>query len=278
MKNKICFILIAISLLAFCLPGSCSDFPQRIISLGPAITKQLYLLGAEQRLIGVTTYCRYPAQAKEKEKVGTVLDINLEKIMQLQPDLVLATSLTNQKDIRKLRSLGVRTVAFGRAKSFAEICEHFLTLGRYLGKEKEAATIINQAQVRVKIIKEKVREKEQLKVFIQVGAKPLITVSRDSFFNDLIEFAGGINVAGDALSGLYSREKVVKDNPDAIIITTMGITGDAEKTTWESFSSINAVKSGRIYIVDEYQYCSTSPLDFVQALVQMVQMLHPNDA
>ena len=75
-------------------------YPKRIISLGPSLTKELYLLGVEDRLIGCTVYA--PECAKDKEKVGTVIDINLEKIIKLKPDLVLATSLTNPKRVEKL--------------------------------------------------------------------------------------------------------------------------------------------------------------------------------
>ncbi|MCK4519916.1 MAG: ABC transporter substrate-binding protein, partial [Candidatus Omnitrophica bacterium] len=122
------------------------NFPQRIISLGPSITEQLYLLSAQDRLVGCTIYCKRPKEAKSKEKVGTVVEVNLEKIIGLKPDLVLATSLTNFKAIKKLKDLGIEVVSFFPPKNFDEICEQFLELGEIIGKEKKAEKIISKAK------------------------------------------------------------------------------------------------------------------------------------
>lgn len=257
----------------FCFPADAS-YPQRIISLGPALTEQLYLLGAEDRLVGVTTYCQRPRQAQNKEKVGTILEANLEEILQLQPELVLATPLTNPQAVEKLKSLKVKVIILLTAKNFSQICEQFLELGRIVGREKEAEAIVRQAKTEVNILRERVKGLPRLKVFIQIGSEPLFTVTEDSFFNDFIEFSGGINIASDAKSGLYSRERVLQADPDVIIITTMGIIGEKEKKTWKHFKTLSAVKNNRIYIVDEYTYCSPTPVSFVTALEEMIKILH----
>jgi len=123
-------------------------YPQRIISLGPSLTKELYLLGVEDRVIGCTIYA--PECAKNKEKVGTVIDINLERIINLKPDLVLATSLTNPKQIEKLRKLKIKVVVFHQARSFQELCDQFLKLAKLIGKEKRAKEIIEDVKEKVK--------------------------------------------------------------------------------------------------------------------------------
>ncbi|MCM8832137.1 MAG: helical backbone metal receptor, partial [Candidatus Omnitrophica bacterium] len=102
-KNYFLFILFCF----FCLGVYSQDkYPERIISLGPSITEELYLLGVEDKILGVTTYCKRPKEVLKKEKVGTVVDVNVEKIFSLKPDLVLATPLAKQKDIEKLKKLG----------------------------------------------------------------------------------------------------------------------------------------------------------------------------
>lgn len=247
---------------------------QRIISLGPSITEQLYLLGAQDKLVGCTVYCKRPKAAESKEKVATSIEINLEKVVNLKPDLVLATSLTDRKAIEKLKQLGIGVVIFPMAKNFAQLCEQFLELGKVVGKEKEAEEIINIAKTKVASTWKKTKDLQKPAVFIQVGARPLVTLTKDSFVNDFIEFAGGRNIARDSKSLLYSREKVLKDNPDIIIITTMGIIGEKEKNIWAKYNTLKAVKSNRIYIVDSYKLCSATPVSFVETLEEMVKIIH----
>ncbi|MDP2754421.1 MAG: ABC transporter substrate-binding protein [Nitrospirota bacterium] len=250
--------------------------PQRIISLGPSITEQLYLLEAQDRLIGCTVYCKRPKEAESKEKVGTVIEVNLEKIVSLKPDLVVATSLTNLKAIEKLRNLGIKLVEFHSSKNFTELCKQFLELGKIVGREKEAEEIVYRAKKAISSIKQKVKELPKPKVLVQVGAKPLWVAPKDSFVNDFIEFAGGINIAGDSETGLYSREKVLKQNPDVIIIVTMGIVGEEEKKIWQKYKTLNAVINNRIYIVDSYRLCSPTPVSFVETLEKITEILHPS--
>ncbi|MFH1394556.1 MAG: helical backbone metal receptor [Candidatus Omnitrophota bacterium] len=252
--------------------GEC---PQRIISLGPALTEDLYILGEEDRIVGCTVYCDRPLAAKQKEKVSTVREVNLEKVVALRSDLVLATSLTNVKAIEKLRKLKVKVITFPSAKSFIEICGQFLRLSEIVGKKAEAERIISQVEEEVNYIKKSVENSVKPKVFVQVGAKPLVTVKGDSFVNDFVEFAGGINIAKNLKSAVYSREKVLQDNPDVIIIVTMGINGREEKKAWQRFGTLNAVKNDRIYIMDSDAVASPTPLIFAETLKRIVKILHP---
>lgn len=250
------------------------SYPQRIISLGASLTEELYLLGVEDRVVGVTLYCQRPPQAQLKEKVGTVTEVDLEKIVSLRPDLVLVTSLTNSQAVEKLKGLGIKVMTFPQPRSFSALCEDFLKLGKAVGKEREAGGIVDQAKRKVILIQDKVKGLAKPKVFIQIGARPLCTVTRDSFVNDFIELAGGINTAAGAKSGLYSREKVLKDNPEVIIIVTMGIVGEEEKAVWQKFKTLKAARNNRIHIIDSYIICSPTPVSFVGALEEIVKLLH----
>lgn len=251
------------------------DYPQRVISLGPAITEELYILGVEAKLVGCTVYCQRPPKAKEKEKVGTALEVNLEKVVSLKPDLVLATSLTNPEAKEKLANLGIKVITFPEVRSFSQICEHFLELGRIVGKEKEAVEIIGIAKDKVGSIKKRTQNLQRPKVFIQIGTRPLVTATGDSFINDFIELAGGINSTQGSKNMLYSRERVLVDNPDVIIIVTMGIDGDGEKRIWQQFQSLKAVKNNQIYILNPDRVTSPTPLIFVETLEEISRILHP---
>ena len=274
MRVLIGILLFNICVATFCFPEDISSYPERIVSLGPALTEQIYLLGAEDKLVGVTRYCQRPAQAQEKEKVGTVLEANLEKIAYLEPNLVLATGLTNPKTIEKLKRLNINVVTFPQAKNFSQINEQFSALARLVGRQERAGEILSRAKRRIDVLERRVKHLAKKKVFAQVGANPLFAAGPDSFINDCIRLAGGINVVSGTRSGLYSREKVLQDNPDVIIIATMGIVGKEEKQQWQNFKSLSAVKNNQIYIVDEYIFCSSTPPSFVQALEKMIALLH----
>ncbi|MEW6095109.1 MAG: ABC transporter substrate-binding protein [bacterium] len=252
-----------------------SPCPQRIISLGPSITKGLYLLGVEDKLIANTIYCIEPPEAKKKEKIGTVIKINIEKIFNLKPDIVFATSLTDPKAKEKLKNLGIKVITFSTPRDFSSICEQFLELGKLVGKEKEARKIVKSAENKATSIKKKTENLNKPKVLVQVGAKPLFVATGRYFVNDYIEFAGGVNIAKEAGEGIYSREQVLKANPDIIIITTMGIVGEDEKRTWKKYKTLEAVKNGQIYIIDTDKITSPTPQSFVNTLEEFIHILHP---
>lgn len=278
MKSKLalswCVAVFIFSLLNFLVYAE-DNYPKRIISLGPSVTETLYLLQVQDKVVGVTSYCLKPPEAQEKEKIGTVIDVNLEKVVSLKPDLVIATSLTDPRVIEKLKSLKINVVSFSQPGNFTEICSQFMELAELVGKEKEAVRIIATAKEKVDYIKDRVNGLQKPRVFVQVGAKPLFTVAGNSFVNDFIEFAGGINIAKDAKAGLYSREEVLRKNPDAILIVTMGIAGEKEKEIWAKYKTLNAVKNNRIHIIDSSKLCSPTPLSFAQFLEEIAHILHP---
>jgi iron complex transport system substrate-binding protein len=107
-----------------------------------------------------------------------------------------------------------------------------------------------------------------------LGAKPLFAATGRYFVNDYIEFAGGVNIAKGAKEGIYSREEILRANPDVIVIVTMGIVGEEEKRIWKRYETINATKNNKIYIVDSYDFCNPTPVSFVKTLEQMVGILH----
>lgn len=274
--RKICLYFVGIFTLFFLVEPLFAkvSVPQRIISLGPSITKALYLLGVQDKLIANTVYCIDLSEAKKKEKIGTAQKVNIEKIFHLRPDLVLATSLVDQRSTGKLKNLGLRVITFSTPTDFNDICKQFLELGRLVGKEKEAKDIVRKAEDEAALTKEKVKDLHKARVFIQVGARPLVVATGNYFINDYIEFAGGINIAKDAKEGIYSREQVLEANPDVIIIATMGIAAAEEKKIWQKYETLNAVKNNQIYIIDTDKITSPTPQSFVETIEEFVHILH----
>ena len=252
--------------------------PQRIVSLGPLNTENVFLLGAGSRLVADTIYCVRPDEARQREKIGSLMEINVEKIVSLQPDIVLATALTRPEQVKKLESLGLKVVRFSKPDSFKAICAQFTELGTILGLGEKAEEIVKQARLEVQCIKANVAGLPLQKVFLQVGADPVFASVPGSFTDDYIRFGGGINIAAHQTTGLFSREKVVALNPDVIIIAVMGTeTGTAarEKEKWMQFGSISAVRHNRVHTMDPDIVCSPSPLTFVRSLKQIAGMIHP---
>ncbi len=248
---------------------------ERIISLGPVITEDLFLLSSGDKLVGCTTFCQRPEAAKHKEKVGSVQEINLEKVVSLKPDVVLATELTDPRAKEKLRALGIRVVDIPNAKNFNDICSVFLKLGQLVGQEPLARAIIAQTKKKVDELKGKLKNAEKTKVFVQVGSDPLVTVGGDTFANDFIELAGGVNIVTQKGYLQYSREQVLASDPDVMIISSMGFDGQKEVQNWEEFKTLRAITRHRIFIIDQYLLCAPTPVSFAETLKTVIQDLHP---
>ena len=259
-------------------PGYCAahDY-RRIVSLGPQLTEALYLLSADDRLVADTVYCTRPPAAKTKEKVGNVVEVSVEKIVALKPDIVLATGLTDKNAVAKLKSLGIEVRVFRQPEDFRQICRQFSELGDIAGKPELAASIINGAGQRVEKVRACVAKLRRVKVFVQIGADPLATVRSKDFINDLIESAGGANVAKDLPGIVLSRESVLAWAPEYIFIVDMGLSGDQEKKTWLKFNTISAKGSDAIRLFDAYELCSPTPVVFADTLEKIARILHPEN-
>lgn len=254
--------------------------PKRIVSLGPINTESVYLLGAGDRLVGTTAYCVRPEAARSTEKIGTVMQVSVEKIIGLRPDLVLATGLTNTSQVELLRKVGLKVVHFDQPSSFASSCEQFEQLGKLLGLEEHAQAITRDLQNQVQTIAEEIsnRSLPKQKVIMQIGANPLYVTGRDSLTNDFIELALAENGAGDTPSGRVGYEQVITINPDVILIGMMGSeTGVAasERKKWQKIKVIKAVQDNRVHVVDPNLVCSPSPATFVEALKVIVPLIYP---
>jgi iron complex transport system substrate-binding protein len=253
---------------------NCPVFAQRIISLGPAITEGLYLLDLGDSLVADTTYCRRPEDAAKKEKIGNLLDINLEKVAALKPDLILATSLTPALILEKLKNLGYKVEVFSQAKNFDELCSEFIRLGKLTGKIEKAGQIVKEVRMKAADLPDN-HSKLRPEVFLEIGVNPLFTVNKDSYLSNMIEMAGGVNVCKGVANGIYSREQVVQDNPDVIVIMDMGISSLEEKKSWQKYSNISAVKNNRIYLMDSYKLGSVTPVTFVETAKELAAMIRP---
>jgi cobalamin transport system substrate-binding protein len=197
--------------------------PRRIISLAPNLTEILFALGLGERVVGVTTFCTYPEEAKAKPKVGGFMDLNVEKVISLAPDLVIAaTDGNNPSSVDLLEKAGIK-VFLVNPRDVAQAIETMETLGRVCGVEEEGKRLASELKRRVDFIREKVGSTKRARVFLQINNRPIMTVNRHTFHNDLIQLAGGINIFEDEVV-TYPRvgiEDVLARNPEVILISSM---------------------------------------------------------
>lgn len=269
--------LLSLLVLVLAFSGRASN-PQRIISLAPSLTKSIYMLGAEDLLVGCTKFCTLK-NADDAEVVATAVKVNLEKAMMLKPDLVLTSSLTNPETTKTFEKLGVETMYFPYPKSYEEMCNYLLKLGEKIGRKELAEQLVAQSKERLaRVIASVPKQEHRPKVFMQIGANPLFTVVPNTFMQDFIDFAGCENIASDLEIGSITREGVLVRNPDVIFVILMGSLSADEQHKWESYENLSAVQKKQIYVLDSEKTCSPTPLDFTDALEQMIGLIYGKDS
>lgn len=250
---------------------------KRIISLAPSITRSLYELGLEEKVVAVTIYC--PKGTTKKENVGTLLEPNIEKIISLKPDLIISTKEGNRKSaIEKIQRLGCKVYIMDTVSNFDEICSNFQNLGIYLDKKETAENIIKNVKNEIDEILLKVKNKKSEKIFWEVGAQPLFTAGKKSFVNNYNKFLGTTNIFED-IDMRYPNiniESVILKNPDIILLVNMGDITYEEMQRWKQIKTINAVKNNKIYMLDVNDIFTPTPLTFLKGVKIILKTLYPD--
>lgn len=249
---------------------------QKIISLAPGYTYQMHKLEKGEAIIANTTYCNNPKKAQKKIKIGSIVNINVEQIYALQPDLVISSTLTRKNQIEKLQQLGLQVDIFERPRSFTDIIKQYQNLAELVNQQGLANAQLDSIKQIINHIQSKAQSKRTKQVFFQIGSDPLYAANPTSFINDLIKIVNCENIVETKQTGAFSREEIVAKNPDIIFIALNGEKNKIEKEKWQKYKSLVAVKNKRIYTVDPNIFCTPTPFTFSQALIKMVKIVHPN--
>jgi len=258
--------------------------PDKIVSAAPSNTEILFALGLEDRVIGVTEYCTYPPEAGEKEKIGGFSTVNLERVVALEPDLVLGSTQTGEEVVEELEGLGI-PIVITSPKDIEGILRDIEMVGEVTGAEEEAGSLIEQMRKRIFEIEEGSRpleEGERQRVLYVVWHDPLITAGSDTFADDLIEKAGGKNIAKN-LTGYKGMgiESIVAGNPEVIICSVSSGAGGHDPATLEyvkadpKLASTSAVKNGKVYGIDSDIVSRGGPR-IVEALEAFERYINPD--
>jgi len=236
--------------------------PKRVITLAPNLTEMIYELGEGNKLVGNTTYCNFPPQAKSVEKVGNMLTIDYEKIVSLKPDLIFMTVVGNSKNsYDKLKDLGMN-IFVSNPKTFAGINKTFLDMGKIFDKKKLAKEKISRWDSVISSIKSKNDDIQNNKAMFLVSLRPIMLAGISTFINEIIETTGLKNIANDTKVNypVYSREEVLKKNPDYIILfENKNLTSSNVKNAYDEWNELNASKQNHIIFVDPDLFARPGP-------------------
>ena len=252
--------------------------PRRVISLAPGITEIIFALNRESLLKGVTLHCDFPAEAKLLPRVGSYVELDLEKIISLNPDLCIAIKDGNPKSvIDRLEFFGIPVYAVD-PRNLESVMESILAIGNILGAGERADILVKSMRSRIRHVRELAAGTSYSpRVFFQIGAAPVVSVGTRTYIHELIMLAGGINVtAGETPYPRFGREQLIALSPEAVIITSMERNDVFEQVLaeWNKWPQIPAVRNKRIYNANSDLFDRPSPR-LVDGLEALVKLIHP---
>ncbi len=256
--------------------------PARLISLAPSVTEILFAVGAGDQVVGVTSFCNYPAEATTREVVGGFdpNTISVEKIVSLKPDLVFVEDIIHQPIIDALDKLHIPVVAVA-ARTVAGVYDNITFVGQVTGHPAEAAQVVTSMQDRINAVATRLANlptSDRPTVFWEMWDEPLMTTGPNTFTSQIIELAGGVNIFADVTQDYpqVSLEEVVSRNPAVIMSADthgdkLSVEQVAQRPGW---ANIDAVKNNRIYLLNGDIVSRAGPR-LADAVEAAARALHP---
>lgn len=249
----------------------------RVISLAPNLTEIVFAVEGGDRLVGRTSYCDYPPEAKSVTEVGDTLHPSVERIISLKPQVVLV-STASQLEVftQQLQNQNI-AVFVTDPHDLEGVFRTIEQIGEMLGKTDRATALVKSLRQRTDAVEQAVKDKTPVRAFYQLSGEPLYTAGHDAFVTDLMRRAGAISVTAE-LPGAwpkYSSESALAAKPDAIILPTGGSMGAANENVTEALRQSPAVKQGRVYKINDDHLVRPGPRA-VDGLEEMARALHPD--
>jgi len=256
--------------------------PQRIVSLAPSNTEILFALGLEDKIVGVTDYCDYPEAAKAKPRVAGYSTPDTEKLVCLEPDLVLAESIHEKTALPALERLGL-TVIVGSATSIDVVLHDITLIGQINAKSKAAARLVNDLTQRIEAVTSKTESltpEERPGVLYLCWHDPIWTMGSETFIDDLIWKAGGVNIFADDFekSRVVSLEAVVAEDPQVIIISGMATSKNLIYNSIKRearLKTVEAMVKNQVYQISDANLIERPGPRIVDGLEEVAKFIHP---
>ncbi|MDD7202345.1 MAG: ABC transporter substrate-binding protein [Sphaerochaetaceae bacterium] len=248
---------------------------QRIVSLGTNLTETICALGAEERLVGRTTFCNYPESVQSIPSIGTLWSPSIETIISLKPDLVVAGSLIDDAVLESLVRAGLNVCVINHQASFEGTYDLIMDLGMLLGEEGKAQEIVYTMRQQVSQVMEETRTLAKPRTYLAISFGEMDSAATgDTYLGTMIEMAGGENVAKQATNWAFSKEQLVQADPEVIILMNMnGMTMEETFDLWRKTSPYKDLH-GRVELIDTDLVSRQGPR-LGEALQQLERKIHP---
>ena len=244
-----------------------SEPPKRVVTLAPNLTEMIYALKQEDRLVGNTLYCNYPAEAENITKVGDMIALNYEILLSLKPDLVFITIEGNTKETyNRLNELGIR-VFVSNPRNYEDIKKTFRQFGKIFDVSVLADSLIQDWDKSLQSI-EVVEQKKRRTVLFLASVTPIIAAGQNTFINEYIKMCGLENIVKDSSINypVFSREEILKVDPDFIIYASMTKLEESYLSdVYAEWKNLKAIKNNNVIYVDPDLFYRPGPR-FVQAV------------
>jgi len=250
----------------------------KVISLGPNVTETICALGAEEMLIGRTDYCNYPQSIVNVPSVGSLFNPSLETIIAMKPDMVIASSLIDDKILTKLKDAGIQVLCINKQQSFEGTYEMISDIGLVIGKIKEAKTLVEQMKAKAASVVQKYKGYPLVSVYVAISYGSFdSTATGDTFISEMIELCHATNIAKDAVGWIYNKEKLITSNPQVIIITPdEGQSRDEALAQWKSTKPYSDLE-GKVMVMDADLLSRQGPRS-ADALRELASLIHSEAA
>jgi iron complex transport system substrate-binding protein len=254
--------------------------PKRIITLAPNLTETIFELGLDKYLVGNTVYCDYPEAAKKIDKVGNMLTFNYEKILTLKPDIVFITVEGNTKDTYdKFHELGIK-IFVSNPRNYSGIKKTFTDFGKIFGIENLVASKIATWDSTISNIKTSAKNYPEKLAMYVIELRPIMIAGKNTFINEFLQICGLKNIAEDSPMNYptFSREEILKRNPDYIIFPTGGEDDlSTVKNAYPEWAKLTAINNNHVLFVDRNLYSRPGPR-FVEAVTDLFNRLHVEES
>ncbi|WP_394192265.1 cobalamin-binding protein [Pseudoalteromonas atlantica] len=224
----------------------------RIVALAPHIVENLYTIGAGEQIVGTVEYADFPKAANDIPRLGGHQGVQIEKLLALKPDLVLAWKTGSKADdLAQIERMGV-DVLYSEANQVENVAAELLRLGKLTGREQAAELAAQQFQQQLDTIKAKQQGKASVAVFYQLWPEPMMTVSKNTWINQLIEICHGSNVFANSRTDypLISIENVIVAKPEVIILPEEKSKTKQPVIDWQQWPEVPAVKHNQFIKVN----------------------------
>ena len=258
--------------------------PEKIVSLMPSNTEIAFALGLGDEIVGVNDFDNYPEEALEKEKIGG-MEFNVEKIISLQPDLVLAHGGTamgsSAAGLQQIRDAGITVLVVNDATNFDTVYDSIEMIGKATGKVEESGTLVSDMKADIEEIKSKVssiKAEDKKNVYVEISESPdIMAAGKNTFIDEILTTVQANNIITEEGWPKIDQEAVIASNPD-VILTTYGFYVEdpvGEVTSREGWQDMNAVKNKQVVDVHSDKVTRPGPR-LVEGVEEVAKAVYPD--